>query len=139
MSNSELNAVQQEWVVLQNQYDSYEKHALYIKLANVLLCSLLVFHTGLDILIPLLSGILWITEAIWKTFQNRMEARLLVVEKAILEQQGYKAMQYNSAWQEIRPSTAGLIKEYMAQLFRPTVAFPHTILVAVSVWLTLFI
>ena len=138
MSNAELSAIQQEWVVLQTQYDSYEKHALYIKLVNVLVCCLLLVHTGLDILVPFLALVLWATEAIWKTFQSRIESRLLTVEKAIQEQQGYKAMQYNSAWQEMRPSLFGLIKEYTTHLFKPTVAFPHMVLVLVTGWLVLF-
>ena len=138
MSNAELTAIQQEWVVLQTQYDAYEKHALYIKLASILICSLLLFHTGLDVLVPFLVLVLWVSEAIWKTFQSRIESRLLTVEKAIQEQQGYKAMQYNSAWQEVRPSLFGLIKEYAAHLCKPTVAFPHVVLVLVTGWLVVF-
>lgn len=136
MSNQELIPVQQEWTVLQNQYDNYEKQALYIKLANLFLCSLLLFHSRFDWVVPILSILIWITEAMWKTYQGRIEHRLMVVEKAIAEQQGYKAMQFNTAWQEIRPSTFGLIKEYAKQAIRPTVAFPHVLLVALTAYLT---
>jgi len=34
-------------------------------------------------------------------------------------------------WQARRPGTAGLIKEYLAQSLRPTVAFPYPVLLVI--------
>ncbi len=69
-----------EWQVLQNQYDSYEKYSLVIKLLAAiflfcgLACQLPSIYTAV------LIAVLWLQDAIWKTFQARIEARLYLVE-----------------------------------------------------------
>jgi hypothetical protein len=42
-------------------------------------------------------------------------------------------MQFNSAWEESRPGAIGLIAEYLKNAIRPTVAFPHVMLIALIV------
>lgn len=39
MSDGQLSILQQEWITLQNQFDSYEKYSLVIKLFNILVTS----------------------------------------------------------------------------------------------------
>ena len=66
-----------EWQTLQNQFDSYEKYSLMIKLAAVLLTAIAML-TQLPILIAMaLIGVLWLQDGIWKTFQWRFGRDLL--------------------------------------------------------------
>ncbi len=67
-----------EWSLLQNQCDSYEKHGLLIKLvAIVLLGTTLLVRPGNEPAIAAVICVLWLQDAIWKTFQHRIETRLL--------------------------------------------------------------
>ncbi|MDC2888027.1 hypothetical protein [Psychrosphaera algicola] len=97
------------------------------------------------------SGLFWLTDAIWKTFQFRIEDRLLMLEDALRptdivaddktannESLGdsqitndTQAFQFNSAFLLTRPSTLGLILSYGKNALRPTVALPH---IAVMFW-----
>jgi len=58
------DALQQEWVTLQNQYDSYEKFSMVIKLVRATLCSLVLFHDKLDFVIVVLCAVFWMLVAI---------------------------------------------------------------------------
>lgn len=132
MSTSSASGLQHEWLTLQNQYDSYEKFSLLIKLLNITLASLLmfVFHIGSWTLV--IIAIFWLQDGIWKTFQNRIATRLYVVEKAIVEGQNHQAMQFNSVWLEARQGIIALLQEYFRQSCKPTVAYPHVILMAMG-------
>ncbi|MCX2981013.1 hypothetical protein EYC98_09070 [Halieaceae bacterium IMCC14734] len=132
-------ALAAEWTLLQNQYDSYEKHSLWIKLVALVLVTLVLLMTALNgMRVPasllVISLSLWMQEAIWKTFQARIEARLLRLEVLLTEDAenavNGDAYQYNTAFAEQRPGTAGLVLEYVQAARRPTVAFPHIVLVA---------
>lgn len=136
MSEASLAA---EWTLLQNQYDSYEKHSLWIKLLALALVALVLLVTatsGARIPAPLLviSLLLWMQDAIWKTFQGRIESRLLELEGLLAEASrspsGGIAYQYNTAFAAQRPAAVGLLLEYVQAARRPTVAFPHLLLVA---------
>lgn len=124
----ELPALQREWCTLQNQFDSYEKHALMIKLVSLVSVGLAVLLVGISSWIFIITAIFWLQEAIWKTFQQRIYQRLLVVEKAISEGQHDKAMQFNSNWQDNRAGYSSLVAEYMGSARKPTVAFPYIVL-----------
>ena len=137
MTVSSVSGFQHEWITLQTQYDSYEKYSLVIKLLNVVLTSLMlfVFHVGSWTL--LIVGIIWLQDGIWKTFQNRIATRLYVVEKALTETESHEvehlqAMQFNSAWLGSRNSVTALLKEYIGQSCKPTVAYPHAVLLLMS-------
>jgi hypothetical protein len=137
MSVSSASGFQQEWITLQTQYDSYEKYSLVIKLLNVVLTCLLlfVFHVGSWTL--LVVAIIWLQDGIWKTFQNRIATRLYLVEKALAEAESHEtgdlqAMQFNSDWLETRSSVSTLLKEYIGQSCKPTVAYPHAVLLVMS-------
>ena len=51
----DVKIYESEWTLLQNQYDSYEKHSLYIKLVSILA---LVFSEITDTNSALIFGIL---------------------------------------------------------------------------------
>jgi hypothetical protein len=137
------NVFIKEWCLLQNQFDSYEKHSLYIKLLSivVLLTAVICGVTGLPIMLILL--VLWLQDAIWKTFQSRIEPRLLQVEKAISDADNIDSMgsatntmtgsacQFNSDYHQLRLTGVALMVEYLCQAIRPTVAFPHIVLVLI--------
>ena len=131
MTQTDLIA-RQEWTTLQNQYDSYEKHSLLIKLLNVVLMSSMFIFGYHGVWGIALIVILWLQDSIWKTFQQRIENRLLAVEKMLASNEQEDGMQFNSSWQESRPGTIGLVVEYLSQSIRPTVAFPHALLVAIA-------
>jgi hypothetical protein len=136
MSDKQLPMLQSEWITLQNQFDSYEKCSLAIKLFSILLCCMLVFALDAGAWPLLVAAILWLQDGIWKTFQNRIGKRLEVVEQAIQDNPHHlpehllqMGMQFNLAWAQSRPRAIGLVMEYIQQSLKPTVAYPHVVLV----------
>ena len=121
-----------EWCLLQNQLDSYEKHSLYIKLLSIIVLLMAKMSGVFVIFTVLLLMVLWLQDAIWKTFQSRIEIRLLQVEKYILEESEKSVFQLNSEFHRVRLSGLSLIYEYMRQSIRPTVAFPYIVLILIS-------
>jgi len=132
-----------EWSLLQNQFDSYEKHSLLIKLSSIGVLATAYFTDHLSVFILCLLLILWLQDAIWKTFQSRIDVRLLQVEAYLthednLENTNGKAFQFNSLYLKNRPNIIGLIKEYLGQALRPTIAFPHLLLIVLLGFKLLF-
>lgn len=121
-----------EWCLLQNQSDSYEKHALYIKLASVFVVLAAPISGASSSVTILVLMVLWLQEAIWKTFQSRMEHRLLQIERCIAEGNEESAFQFNSEFHRNRLRGLSLVGEYLSQSIRPTVAFPHIVLILIS-------
>ncbi|MDX2463707.1 MAG: hypothetical protein QNK31_04285 [Porticoccus sp.] len=122
-----------EWSLLQNQLDSYEKYSLLIKLTSIGVLSFAYFTHHLQFFVFILLLVLWVQDAIWKTFQSRIETRLLQLEGYLsgdqsLERTDGKAYQFNSLYIKSRPGTLALMKEYFRQAIRPTVAYPHAAL-----------
>ena len=137
MSDERRPILQCEWVTLQNQFDSYEKCSLFIKLFSLLISCILVFALKAGVWSLLVVAILWLQDAIWKTFQNRIGQRLEVVEQAVQDNPHHvpehvlhMGMQFNLAWNQSRPRAIGLISEYIKQALKPTVAYPHVVLIA---------
>jgi len=134
-----MKELSQEWCVLQNQYDQFEKYALLTKLFSIviLLLGLTLALSGM-VLIALML-VLWGQEAIWKTFQSRTEERLIVLEQGISKEHGSEvlkglvAFQFNSEFLAHRANTIGLFKEYAQQAMRPTVAFPYVVLLIIAI------
>lgn len=120
-----------EWCLLQNQFDSYEKHSLYIKLLSVIVLLAAVISDVTSIFTVLVLMVLWLQDAIWKTFQSRLEPRLLQIEKCISDKSEESAFQFNSEYLKSRLSGISLINEYIRQSIRPTVAFPHIVLILI--------
>lgn len=122
-----------EWSLLQNQFDSYEKYSLIIKLFSIFILSVAYFTHHLNFFIFSLLLVLWLQDAIWKTFQSRIEIRLLQLEQHLsgdqsLDRTEGKAYQFNSQYIEARLGVAGLMNEYFRQAIRPTVAYPYVVL-----------
>ncbi|MGF1765511.1 hypothetical protein [Aliivibrio kagoshimensis] len=131
MRNNELT---QEWQILQNQYDSYEKYSLLMKLFNIALFSVAWLIEGVNVVTLLVLLVVWLQDAIWKTFQSRIDDRLVQLEVALSDETAIRTMpfQYNREYAQNRPSTIGLIASYLSQAVRPTVAFPHVVLVMIG-------
>ena len=137
MPDLQISTLQNEWVTLQTQFDSYEKYSLVIKLFSVLVCCILIFALDVGLESLFILAILWLQDGIWKTFQHRIGLRLEVVEQAIKdlplaiqENSTSIGMQFNLAWGQSRPNTVGLVGEYIKQSLKPTVAYPHAALIA---------
>lgn len=128
MDNKEFKT---EWCLLQHQFDSYEKHSLYIKLFSVIMLLIFEIFGSINICMVLILAVLWLQDAIWKTFQSRIESRLLQVEKYILEGTEQQAFQFNTEFLKVRLGGLSLITEYVCQSLRPTVAFPHLVLIVI--------
>lgn len=143
MSNGQLSTLQQEWLTLQTQFDSYEKHSLLIKLFNIVLSSMLLLIINAGCWAVFICAVVWLQDGIWKTFQARIGQRLEQVETALKNQLEGTAttelgMQFNSQWSQSRPSAVGLVVEYIKQSLKPTVAYPHVILITalfVQLWI----
>ncbi len=88
-----------EWCLLQNQFDSYEKHSLYIKLLSVIVFLTAGISNVLTIFVVSALVLLWLQDAIWKTFQSRIEARLLQLERYISEGREESEFQFNREYQ----------------------------------------
>lgn len=134
-----MHDIKNEWALLQNQFDSYEKYSLLIKLIATVLLGVAYFSNNISVFVVSLLLVLWGQDAIWKTFQSRIENRLLIIENSLLIGVNESAYQFNSQYQNNRPNVIGLFSEYFCQAFRPTIAFPHAILVLlvfVEMWLS---
>lgn len=131
--------LQSEWCLLQNQFDSYEKYSLIIKLFSIAVLVTTLQLSSFTALLVIILLVLWLQDSIWKTFQGRIELRLLQIEKSLKEshsedQSGVLPCQFNTEYLKQRPGVTGLIKEYCRQALRPTVAFPHFVLVLLALY-----
>ncbi len=124
-----MNALQQEWLALQAQHERYEGLALVVKLAAFVAVVLVPDNT----LALALLALLWLQEAVLKTFQARLGDRLLVVEAGLKSGEGVAAMQLHSDWLANRPRGAGLLAQYLKSALRPTVALPYPLLMLLAV------
>ena len=132
-----------EWSILQNQFDSYEKYSLLIKLFSIGVACASYFSNNVNLVALFLLLTLWLQDSIWKTFQSRIETRLLQIESDLssahqFEHATEKAYQFNSLYLQSRPSNIGLIKEYLRQAIRPTIAFPYAALLLILGYECLF-
>tara|TARA_R110001592_G_scaffold291131_2_gene560403 strand:+ start:246 stop:665 length:420 start_codon:yes stop_codon:yes gene_type:complete len=123
-----------EWMLLQNQYDSYEKYSLVIKLLAMIVFYCAHISEKIGWIILFLLAVFWLQDAIWKNFQARIELRLLALEEALSDRdidsnKDCVAFQFNRDFEAKRPSQFGLLKEYCLQALRPTVAFPYVVLI----------
>ncbi|RZJ06661.1 MAG: hypothetical protein EOP39_18515 [Rubrivivax sp.] len=124
-------ALQQEWLALQGQHERYEALALGVKLV-AFACTVLVSDNTLALA---LLALLWLQEAVLKTFQGRLGDRLLGIEPALKAGIDAPPMQLHSAWLASRPRGAGLVAEYLKSAMRPTVALPYPLLMALVILL----
>ena len=104
-----------EWSLLQNQYDSYEKHCLSLQLLSVIILSAAELYGSVNPFIISILLVLWLQDGIWKTYQSRIEFRLLQIEEYTLIDSDESVFQFNSQFQKIRLSGLSLIGEYLRQ------------------------
>lgn len=126
-----------EWTLLQNQFDSYEKYSLLIKLTAMVIFALCAIDGLWGVIPAVVMAVLWLQDGIWKTFQSRIETRLLQLEAFFADEQtseaaSRKPFQLNSEYQLNRGGTKALVREYLEQAARPTVAFPYAVLVVLA-------
>ena len=138
MTTSPRDLLSQEWNTLHQDHERYDRYALLIKLTAVL-ASLLSLGLAMALWLALVFVlVLWLQEGIWRTVQARTAERLLTIEKILEQQDPSSGMQFYSNWQANRPGTAGLIKEYLLNAMRPTVAYPYVILLVIEVAAAIF-
>ena len=128
-------ALRQEWAILQNNYEQYEKHGLLIKLASI---ALFVFNLAWGLNVAMTVSILlimWVQEGICKTYQSRLGERILRVEQHIRQSSVHTFFGYqlHSEWSAMRPEFTGLLAEYGKGMLRPTVAFSHVLLILMTI------
>ena len=124
-----MNALHQEWLALQAQHERYEALALGVKLVAFAATVLVPDNT----LALAMLALLWLQEAVLKTFQGRLGDRLLVVEAGLKAGSDVAAMQLHSDWLAARPRGPGLIAQYLKSALRPTVALPYPLLMLLVV------
>lgn len=115
---------QQEWLLLQQQSEAQETQSLHIKLATLALVALACF-TEEPAFALLLSLLGWGLEVIVRTQQQRLVNRLLHIEAALRGPVEGLPLQLHSNWQRERGGLAALLREYAAQLPRPSVLYPY--------------
>jgi hypothetical protein len=131
MSDTPSPALQHEWATLQNNIEQYEKSALAIKLVAVAVFVAALVYSLAEGLTAALIVVLWVQEAVLRTFQSRLGERILRVEEFLAAGTG-AVMQLHTEWRANRPGTAGMLIEYARQALRPTVAFPYFALLAID-------
>ncbi|MDO6428582.1 hypothetical protein Q4489_16335 [Thalassotalea sp. 1_MG-2023] len=120
------SAMHTEWQLLQNQCDSYEKHALLIKLVCIFMLFIAFVFNEISMYLVLFILLMWGQESIWKTYQSRIEQRIITLEQAIVDPtSSTQAYQYQREFLANRPSQLTLIKTYLQQSIRPTVAYTY--------------
>lgn len=137
MDTMQASQLGREWRALHHDCEASERSTVWIKLAAVALAVVAVALSFDAVLALLLIGLLWVQEAIVRTGQSRLVARLLQVEALLREGAAAPrlACQLYSDWQVHRPGTLGLIGQYLQAAVRPTVAFPYAVLIVV-LWAT---
>ena len=138
MVDKSQSSLQIEWTTLHAEHERYDQYALLIKLVTVVVAVILL---GLQIALPIalvIIAVLWLQEGIWRTVQARAAQRIMVLEKAISQHDQQLAFQFYSNWQASRPGTVGMVKEYIANAVRPTVAYPYAILLMIVLFYSLY-
>ena len=130
-----MNDFQNEWAILHCDIEKYERFSQVIKLVSILISVLFMqFHFDARFATVVIL-ILWLQDGIWKTFQKRLETRILIIEKKLLNtaQDVGVAFQFYSQWQDKRQGIVGLLKEYLLNSTKPTVAYFYVILIILMI------
>ncbi|HHJ81396.1 MAG TPA: hypothetical protein ENJ65_07155 [Candidatus Tenderia electrophaga] len=138
MTTSTSDLLSQEWTALHQDHERYDRYGLLIKLCAVLVC-LIALGLAMSLwLAAVFVLVLWLQEGIWRTVQARSSDRLLAIEKMLAASGDQTAMQFYSTWEATRPGTIGLIKAYLLNAMRPTVAYPYVILLGIDAAVAIF-
>ena len=120
-----------EWQSLHNSHEQYEQYALIIKLFSVAVTLLSLAFSHESMVIILILAVLWLQEGIWKTYQSRTCLRVELIERALVEN-NLVAFQFYSQWSDNRPSSVGLVIEYIKNSLKPTVIYPYIPLIFIT-------
>ena len=129
-----MSDFQKEWAILHNDIEKYEKFSIVIKLFSVLISVLCISYILNEWVTVTFILILWLQDGIWKTFQKRLEARILFIEKKL----NHKVIdndipfQFYSQWENKRQGIKGLLIEYISNSAKPTVAYPYFLLIVLT-------
>ncbi|KGJ91347.1 hypothetical protein [Colwellia psychrerythraea] len=121
----------EQWHTLHNNHETYENYALIIKLVATIV-TLIAFTFSVTTFVTLsILAILWLQEAIWKTFQQRTANAILTIEDKLALPEEEQIHESNKPylvykhWRENRPKTNELITEYLRSSIKPTVIYPY--------------
>jgi len=125
------NDFHDEWMILHGDIEKYEKFSLIIKLVSVLVSVFSMAFIANEWIVVAVILVLWLQNGIWKTFQGRLETRVVFIEKKLKNESDgdHMAFQLYSQWGDKRQGSVALVKEYLLNSTRPTVAYPYAILV----------
>jgi len=129
-----MSDFQKEWAILHNDIEKYEKFSIVIKLFSVLISVLCISYILNEWVTVTFILILWLQDGIWKTFQKRLEARILFVEKNLNHEtvDNDIPFQFYSQWENKRQGIKGLLIEYISNSAKPTVAYPYFLLIVLT-------
>jgi hypothetical protein len=133
MTQITLEGLQHEWELLHRDHETHERYSLAIKLTAVVM-SFGGFAVGVDAIPEIVFIlVLWLQDGIWKTFQARIGARLLAIENMLRAAYREAGAQYQlyTHWHESKGGAVSLLREYVANALRPTVAYPYAALAVV--------
>ncbi len=132
-SSTGQTSIGQEWQLLQQEYAQHERNALLIKLTATGLAFISLAVVVDLLLVGVLIAMLWVQEAMVRTTQARLGARLLQLEALHRQdaQQNGSAFQLHTEWQAKRGGLISLAGEYIRNALRPTVAIPYAVLLVV--------
>ncbi len=137
MTSVSKSLLLKQWQTLHNCHENYEQYALIIKLLAIA-CTALSISSSLSLLLSLfLLSIVWLQEAIWKTYQGRIADAIIVIEDKMtcidaedIDKSGQPYLLYKQ-WQLKRPNNKQLIKEYIVNSIKPTVIYPYLPLILI--------
>ena len=137
MTSVSKSLLLKQWQTLHICHENYEQYALIIKLLAIA-CTALAISLSLSLLLSLfLLSIVWLQEAIWKTYQGRIADAIIVVEDKMtcidaedIDKPGQPYLLYKQ-WQLNRNTSKQLIKEYLGNSIKPTVIYPYLPLVLI--------
>ena len=124
-------ANQQEWLLLQRSFASYDKHAIWLKLLAIASWLYLLQSAGGLRMQLAVIALFWLHEIMLRTVQQRTGERLLQLEQASLQQTDI-AMQWHTSWQQQRGGVIKLLADYAKQLVKPSVAISYLGLILLS-------
>jgi len=133
-----MNDFQNEWAIIHNDIEKYQRFSLIIKLFSILICTISITTSSNPFVTIFIILVLWLQDGIWKTFQQRLESRILIIESNIKNKTDNNSFQLYSEWQENRSGTIKLITEYILNSLKPTVAYPYIVLISLLLAIIFF-
>lgn len=121
-----MKGLEQEWLLLQQQYENYEQQSLYLKSVTVLFSAFICWGK-IDFGVVFVA-LLFLIDCMLKTFQQRLELRLFTLEKQINDNNQERGFYLYHQWQSQPRGLLSLIREYVRVGLRPTQAVVYLVL-----------